>query len=564
MHGQRLPSRSEEGAHGDKDLARLFRLAALRLRAGQVQPLRKAAQREGDRLPRPRVDLADLGRELDGEPAQAVDVPVRQQRRVRARGGNGVRHARGEHDFRARAPALGNAADEHGVEILRDERDLQPREPLREQRRELLRGKYLPARERLRLGEHAHDPLVPARGERGVRAHTLLFKRGGELFLPLFAPELFENGARGAAVLRARHGGAHALKCGENARAQRGKHEGLFRRLLQLLLHAAAEIRVFEKIVAVRLARGRVAAEERVAEEGVDVGGVEPLGGHREPAQHELRERVFRDAAAHVRIVRDLILAERLFEGQRVGGKVGHVDGDLVVAQAAVQHLALDRRGDIRRLFLRVRRRIEVHARRFERRAPHGIEQPAAKLLRLFRQGGGQADPLAAVPRQSAQPFEVAHSLVRVQRRLPADEHARNALRAGEGGADALRRLPSEGGKTRKIHVRLRKVCRAHGGGQQFEHAALVHVPVPEKGEVPAVDARKIPQFCREVRLRALRRAFERGGRDLCRAELRDRLVQSARTARGVPAETLQLPRTPPRPRRRQARTPVWTALFSY
>ena len=255
---------------------------------------------------------------------------------------------------------------------------------------------------------------------------------------------------------------------------------------------------------------------------------------------------MFRDAAAHVRIVRDVVLAERLFYRQRVRGEVGHIHGELAVARAAVEHFALDRRGDEVQLVLLVRALVQVHPRRFERGALRGVEQPAAQKLRLRRERGGQRNALTARARGKTQPLEVARRLVRVQFRLAADEHARDAFRRRKGGADALRRLPRKGGKARKIHVRIRERSGTDGFGEEFEHAALVHVPALQKGEVAAVDERQVAQLCRKIGRTArpvalfVRRALEVLGRDARRAQLGDGLVQPARAARGVFAEAGQ------------------------
>ena len=214
MHGEGPAARREEGTHRSDDLARLARVAAHRLRKGQVQPLRKPAQRQPDRLPRARVHFADLGRELDLQGAQAVDVAVGEERRIRPRGRDLVRHARGEHRLCRGAAAFGDPADEHRVAVLRDERNFQPRKPFGEQRRELLGGKDLPARERLRLAEHAQNALVPARGECGLCARALPGEGARKLLLRLFAAERGEHGAHGAAVRAARHGRAHAFERG--------------------------------------------------------------------------------------------------------------------------------------------------------------------------------------------------------------------------------------------------------------------------------------------------------------------------------------------------------------
>ena len=304
-------------------------------RIGEVQPLGKGAERDAHVFPRAGVDLAYLGGKLHLQGAQAVDVPVGDERGVRAAGGHGVGESGGDDRLCAADAALGDVADEHGVEILRDEGNFQRGKPLREHGGKFFGAKTRAAEQVFRLVEHAVKTFEPVRkifafGEQAAIRQTIC-----NVLLRFSALEIFQQRAHEAAIFSAAHRRRRPLECGNEPLALCQQHErilhvfalcfigGLQGRFLDRPQRAAAVIRILGKIIAEAFARCAVAAEKFAADERVSIGGIEPLGKQRKPAGDERRERMRRRAALFIGKIRDVVLGERFFQRHRIIGDVG-------------------------------------------------------------------------------------------------------------------------------------------------------------------------------------------------------------------------------------------------
>ena len=370
------------------DLAALALLPRLRERVGKVQLFRKSAQCEQDVFPRAGVDLADLGGDLHLQGTQAVDVPVRNERRVRAAGRNAVRQPRRKDDFGRGAAAFRDAAHKHRVQILRNERNFQRAQRFGQDGGKFLRAQAHAARELFRLVQHAADPLVTAGKIAAFRKQPLFREGGCDLFLRLVAAEHFQQPAHPRRKLRARPLAADVFKGGKEARPLPFQQLFLLCFFLDRALAAAAEIGVTEQIIAVRIPVFAFTAEKFAADKGVGVRRLEPFRDHGKKGDNKAGEGVTGKAFLHVRIVRDLVFPEHLFQRDGTGGGVGQIQRDVAEAHAA-RRFAADARGGKAQFVLRVRPLEHKHFVRGDGRGIRGIEQRFAQGFRLGHQRGG-------------------------------------------------------------------------------------------------------------------------------------------------------------------------------